>query len=644
MTLKVRAPFALALAAFALASACSSNPKAQPVRVTYSDISAASAAAAPAGHPAGSPAPASISDLPSAAPAEPNLAAAAPSAVSTREIIDRSMLWSVEGLGSYSRGDFSAAYESLNGARVLLLEADMPEYWKEQGLSVLQPGLPKDLRRYELRAVFQELEQLRAKEPTEKAETTYIDAEVRRMLRRFGESDPGEKTLPELVAETHRYVDFYRGRGREFYERSYLRKRKYWPVISEIFAGRNLPIELGYIALVESGFNPRAVSHANASGLWQFIPETGRRYGLEQAGDFSDVRKSTFAAAEYLIDLLSIFGSPSFLLATASYNAGEGKIVSCLRKIDDPFEKRTFWEIRGCLATETREYIPRILAAAVIGSNPARFGFALPSDAEIDARFDIVQVAALQPIARLAELAGVAIEELRAANTDLPANSDWTPGRNFPLYVPRGTGERLSSGLAALPADLPTSSGPDEIRIAMDPPPDKPTRYTVRRGDTLGKIAGKFGSSLEAIAKRNKLRKPYRLRVGQTLVVADGRAGGSSRSTGSAASESGSSNKIVFTVRRGHTLSEIADLFSVGLSDLKRWNDLSGNSISVGQKLTVHPERRYRTRTYQVRRGDKIATIARRFGVSVENLRKANGMDAGEALRAGQKLTFYVPT
>ncbi len=633
MTLTVRAYFVLLFPA--LAVACSSSPKVQPVRVAYSDIPVASPASPQL---AGPPKPA-----PAVAPAatDPSLTAT-PAALSTREIIDRSMLWSVEGLGSYTRGNYPAAYESLNGARILLLGADMPEYWKEQGLAVLQPGLPKELHRYDLRAVFQELEQVRAKEPTEKAEATYIDTEVRRILRRFGESEPGDKTLPDLVAETHSYVDFYRGRGREFYERSYLRKRKYWPVISEIFAARSLPVELGYIALVESGFSPRAASHANAFGLWQFIPETGRRYGLNELADFSDVRKSTAAAAEYLIDLLSIFGSPSFLLATASYNAGEGKIVSCLRKIDDPFEKRTFWEIRGCLATETREYVPRILAAAVIGSNPARFGFALPSDAEIDNRFDIVQVATLQPLARLAELAGVAVDDLRAANTDIGAASDWTPGRNFPLYVPRGTGEKLTLALAALPADLPTSSGPIETRFAMERPAEKPTRYKVRRGDTLSQIADKFGSSPELLARKNKLRKPYRLQVGQTLVVGEGKAGGATRMAESGSS-AGAKHTIVFTVRRGHTLSEIADLFAVGTHDVMRWNDLSGSDLTVGQKLTLHPQRQYRTRTYQVRRGDKIATIARKFGVSIQSLRMANGMDEGEPLRAGQTLTFYVP-
>jgi membrane-bound lytic murein transglycosylase D len=632
MTLTIRAYSALVLPALALASACSSNPKVQPVRIAYSDIPVASSVPA---QPVGPPAPSTV------AATDPNLAPT-PTALSTREIIDRSMQWSIEGLGSYARGNYPAAYESLNGARILLLGADMPEYWKEQGLAVLQPGLPKELRRYDLPSVFQELERVRAKEPTEKAEATYIDTEVRRILRRFGEDVPGDKTLPELVTETHSYVDFYRGRGREFYERSYQRKRKYWPIISEVFAARSLPVELGYIALVESGFNPRAQSRANAFGLWQFIPETGRRYGLSEAGDFYDVRKSTAAAAEYLIDLLSIFGSPSFLLATASYNAGEGKIVSCLRKIDDPFEKRTFWEIRGCLATETREYIPRILAAAVIGSNPARFGFALPSDAEIDSRFDVVQVAALQPLTRLAELAGVAVEELRADNTEISSASDWTPGKNFPLYVPRGTGEKLTVALAALPADLPTSSGPEETRFAMERPAEKPTHYKVRRGDTLSEIADKFSSSPETLARRNKLRKPYRLQVGQSLVVGEGKTGGATRMAESGTSAK-SKHTIVFTVRRGHTLSEIADLFAVGTHDVMRWNDLAGTDIAVGQKLTLHPQRHYRTRTYQVRHGDKIATIARRFGVSVESLRMTNGMDEGEALRTGQRLTFYVP-
>ncbi len=635
----VRAQTSLLLSALVVASACSSNPKPAPVKVSYTDI-AAPAAVSPKPETVGPPAPSGAALAAAAAPSPDANLPAAPAPLSTREIIDRSMSWSVEGLGAYARGDYAKAYEGLNGARIQLLEADMPEYWKEQGLAVLQAGLPRELRRYDLAAVFDELERNRANQPTEKAESSYIETEVGRILRRFGEVDPGARNMPELVAETHRYVDFYRGRGREFYERAHLRKRKYWPTIREVFAARNLPVELGYVAMVESGFNPRAVSHANANGLWQFIPETGRRYGLLEAADFYDVRKSTAAAAEYLIDLLSIFGSPSFLLATASYNAGEGKIVSCLRQIDDPFEKRTFWEIRGCLAKETREYIPRILAAAVIGSNPARFGFALPSDEEIDRRFDTVEIALPQPLARLAELAGVAVEDLRAANTEISSASDWTPGRNFPLYVPHGAGQRLAEGLTTLPADLPTASGPEETRFA-DVRPSSPMRYKVRRGDTLSKIAERFDSSAQELAQRNKLRKPYRLQVGQSLVVGEQKSAATQSSSNGAGE---ASHTLVFTVRRGHTLSEIAELFSVDTREVMRWNRLSGSDLTVGQKLTLHPNRVYRTRTHQVRRGEKISSIARKFGVSVESIRMANGLGPGEALRAGQRLTVYVPS
>ena len=192
---------------------------------------------------------------------------------------------------------------------------------------------------------------------------------VRRVsgLRRphlVGAPAPRDAYLEVFVDEVQRYVDYYRGHGREFFERAYARKHKYWPTIEAVFSAKSIPGELGYMALVESGFNPRARSRANARGLWQFIPGTGKRYGLYRVDDFYDVRMATEAASEYLLDLIGIFGSPSFLLATAAYNAGEQRIENCLRGLDDPFEKRSFWEIRDCLARETREYVPRIMAAA----------------------------------------------------------------------------------------------------------------------------------------------------------------------------------------------------------------------------------------------------------------------------------------
>ncbi len=655
------------------AFSCTSASKTQPVRISYSEIPRGSVSppaaepavttSIPSGGEGGSrTAPTSISNAAAQPPVDAELesspdAAAAPVVVSTREIIDRALGWATEGLQAYLRGQYGPAFDSLDGARVVLLEADMPEFWKSQGLAVLQAGLPADLKRHDLVAVHRELEAARANDPREKAESAYVETELKRILRRFGEAEPERGSLAELVRETHLYIDFYRGRGREFFERTHLRKRKYWPIVQEVFGERNLPIELGYIAFVESGFSPRAQSHADAWGLWQFIPETGRRYGLAQRNDFFDTRKSTEAAAEYLIDLLSIFGSPSFLLAAASYNAGEGKILSCLRRIDDPFEKRTFWEIRGCLVTETREYVPRVLAAAVLSSDPARFGLAVPNEQEIDERYEIVDVPTVMPLSRLAELSGTTVEQLRQANTEISSSADATPGRNFPLYVPIAANDTLSSngapglsgasGAEALAAALAALPPDPEVAAPRDDetPSTRTTRYRVRRGDTLGKIASRHKVSLETLARNNRLRKPYRLTVGQMLTIAKG-SSGSARTSENAESGSQSdagSNRIVLTVRRGHTLGEIADLFDVSVRDLMRWNSLSSTVLSVGKKLTIHPSRRYRTRTYQVRRGDQLPAIARRFGISVASLCAATGRGAGERLKTGEKLTFYTP-
>ena len=152
-------------------------------------------------------------------------------------------------------------------------------------------------------------------------------------------------------------------------------------MIKKIFEEKNLPLELAYISMLESGFNPKALSHAGARGLWQFMPATGRTYGLivdDNVDERCDPEKATYAAAEYFKDLISIFGGKSsVMLAMAAYNAGEGRIMGALRKIDDPMRNRDFWYIyrMGCLAEETNEYIPRVLALMIIDTNPQMYGF-----------------------------------------------------------------------------------------------------------------------------------------------------------------------------------------------------------------------------------------------------------------------------
>jgi membrane-bound lytic murein transglycosylase D len=156
-------------------------------------------------------------------------------------------------------------------------------------------------------------------------------------------------------------------------------------ILSELRRKR-LPPELAYVAMLKSGYNPRALSHAGARGMWQFMPATARRYGLrvgKGVDERLDPEKSTRAAAEYFEDLIGIFGGKrSVMLAMAAYNAGEARVMNALRKVDDPMRNRDFWYIYrlGILAEETNEYIPRILALMIISENPEHFGF--PSAAQ----------------------------------------------------------------------------------------------------------------------------------------------------------------------------------------------------------------------------------------------------------------------
>ncbi|MEA2559395.1 MAG: rane-bound lytic murein transglycosylase [Acidobacteriota bacterium] len=554
--------------------------------------------------------------------------------LSTREAMDKAVAWAVEGLTFYQTGKWDEARKSFSDARLILLEADLPDFWERQGLEAIRSGLPESLRHYDLEAVSRELERTDRLNPAELAERVAIETEVRRILRQFGDVSPEQAYLNVVVHETQQYISFYRGKYREFFERSFLRKHKYWPTIQEVFASHKLPGELGYIAFVESGFQPKAMSHANAHGLWQFIPETGQRYGLIQKEDFYDVRKSTEAAAGYLVDLLNIFGARSFLLSTAAYNAGEGKIMNCLRRTDG-YDKRSFWDIRSCLAVETQEYVPKILAAAVISSDPKRFGFYLPSAAEMAQRYDVVVVPQVMSVARIAELSGVDVVDVRLANNDLDPNLSTTPGRNFPLYLPVGKGVQFSTALAAIPAMPPdqpqvmlASSSVPEIRIQE--PERRPTErrtHVVKHGETLSSIARTYDLEVGTLAKANDIRSPYTLSIGQSLVLPGDK----------------NVTRVVYTVKSGNTLDEVAEIFSVRDEDILSWNSLRSRKIKSGQKLTLFPPRDYETRTYKVRRGDSLAAIARRFGVSIEHLLTVNGLTSRKILRPGQRLVLYVP-
>lgn len=206
-----------------------------------------------------------------------------------------------------------------------------------------------------------------------------LERKIDEILSRFGESD--YHIPPQMVERVRHHVDIYSGRMKRTTAKFLKRREKYFPMIYRIFQEKRLPVELAYVSMLESGFNPMALSHAGARGLWQFMPHTGRRYGLkvnDHVDERCDPEKATYAAAEYFKDLISIFGSKSsVMLAMAGYNAGEGRVMGALRKIDDPMRNRDFWYIyrMGYLAEETNEYIPRIISMIVIAEDPVGYGF-----------------------------------------------------------------------------------------------------------------------------------------------------------------------------------------------------------------------------------------------------------------------------
>lgn len=368
-----------------------------------------------------------------------------------------------------------------------------------------------------------------------------------------------------------RFLTYYRTRGRVFMERGLQRSGRYLEMFKTVFRREGVPLDLIYLAHIESLFRPQALSRARAKGIWQFIRGTGRLYGLRQdwwIDERSDILKSTVAAARYLKHLYGEFGD--WYLAMAGYNCGPRRIERNLRR----YGRIDYWEMarRRLLPRETRNYVPSYLAATIIFKNPARYGFHVERDPEL--KFEMVPMEHQVDLDTLAELMEVPAQLLDDLNPELRRRV--TPHKlpGYRMKVPVGMGAMVQEKVAQLPP---------EKRIRL-------SHHQVRKGETLSLIARRYSTSIQAIAQANRLRNIHRLRIGQELAIPlfPSARTGAARRGGSAVRRSNSSGPHV--VSRGDTLYAIARAYGVKLKDLLRWNNLSPRQrIFPGQKILVSP-------------------------------------------------------
>lgn len=309
-------------------------------------------------------------------------------------------------------------------------------------------------------------------------------------------------SLPVVEHQRVRYfVDLFRSRERGFFERALARSGRYVPMMAAILREEGLPEDLVYLSLIESGFSTRAYSRAKAVGPWQFIRGTGRRYGLK-IDSWVDERRdpvlSTRAAAAYLKDLHEQFGE--WYLAAAAYNGGEGRVGRAVRRT----KTNDFWHLsqtKRHLRRETRNYVPKFIAAGIIASAPEEHGF---GDVTYEAplQYDEVTIHTPLRLRTVAELAGTSVEGIKELNPALLRNV--TPPRNggFTLRLPTGSGEAFSRAYGQMPDSA-------QIKLSL---------HKVKKGETLSVIAKRYGQSVDGLMEDNGL-KNRRLRIGQELVI-----------------------------------------------------------------------------------------------------------------------------
>lgn len=357
---------------------------------------------------------------------------------------------------------------------------------------------------------------------------------------------------------------------RKAFEESFRRSGLYREMILGELRKEGLPEQLAWIPLIESAFRPRALSRARALGMWQFIRSTGYRYGLKQdkyVDERMDPVKATRAAIQYMIELHDLFGD--WTTAIAAYNCGEGQVQRVIRAQKVGYFD-SFWDLFANLPYETARHVPRFIATLLIVGDPNKYGFSLPVP-DPSLQYETIRVNAAVKLATLSQ--NLALDQAFLVTLNSELRHDSTPNYPYDLRVPAGYGEQCLACIASLPQFIP----PDVVT----------DRHTVRKGDTLGAIAQRYRTSVDALVRLNGLRSRTMIYPGQVLRVPS--RGGVI--TAPAAPQAKPGESVTHIVQNGDTLFQIAKTYKTTVEAIKAANGLASDILAVGQKLVIQAGR-----------------------------------------------------
>jgi len=436
----------------------------------------------------------------------------------------------------------------------------------------------------------------------------------------------------------------------EYMKRVSERARPYLFYIAEMAEAMNIPSEIALLPIVESAFKPFAYSHGRASGIWQFIPATGKRFGLKQNWWYDgrrDVYASTIAAYNLLTKLQKQFKG-DWLLALAAYNSGERNVHRAIRRNKRRGKPTDFWNLK--LPNETRAYVPKLLALKRIVAEPEKYNVKLTKIPN-EPYFEKVATQSQIDLARIAELSELPLDQVYKLN---PAFNRWATSPNGPHYIllPIKNAAVFKEKLASLPPSQ---------RISW-------IRHKIRKGETISSIANKYNTSTSSIKRVNRIRKNF-LRAGNSLTIpVASKSQGSYKYSAKQRLRTQQNIprkgiKVSHIVREGDTFWSLSRQHKVNIRSIAKWNGMAPrDTLKPGQKLIIWsrtgatvshndplnltiPKRRNITQRigYRVRTGDSLARIASKFKVSVRQLLRWNKrLSSKKYLQPGQRVTLYV--